>query len=153
MKEFPVASVVSMLAERVFCTEKEFNELLLFLCNVEEIHDSAYAAAAEYASKVLQHQQDKFPWIFKVDVEGYDSQRERIVRSFDGVQVAYKEMDMSKNDAIRAEILKLNASFSSQLNKIARSERVALSSPQELNLLPFGKEYIAAWWYRYYKNV
>ena len=152
MKEFPVSSVVSLLAERVLCSDEEFNELLFFLCGIENLHDSAYQAAVEYASKVLLLQKAKFPWILKIDTDPYDIQKNRILithlEPYGGTSP-----NAEVTAKVRAELLALNAAFCSQIEKIAKTNKVVLESSPELKLLPFDKSYVSAWWHRYYSGT
>lgn len=160
MKEFPIESILSVITDKMLCSQKQLKEILEYLCGVKSIHDQNFAAANSYAALVLVRQMasNGLKWLEKVDSSSFEVKAARIRQEAflgepDTITDA-RDVKVIGDGAEKAQAAmdKLIKSFVAQVTMKAKKSSFPLLTAAELNMNPFDNRYIANWWAQFRMN-
>jgi hypothetical protein len=158
MKEFPVESIITVITNKMFCTEAELKDILQYLCSVKSIHNQNLAAANNYASLVLVRQLANLKWLEKIDSKPFEMKVMKIqmeasvadpgtLQDSRDVQVISELAKTSK-----AKLDALVKSFVAQAKKLARKDSFLLANSEDLSMKPFDHRFITSWWLQFQRG-
>jgi hypothetical protein len=159
MKEFPIQSILSVITNKMFCTEAELKSILEYLCSVSSIHTQNLAAANNYASLVLVRQlSNGLKWLERIDSKPFEMkamkiQMEASVGAPETIQDSRDVSTISKiAEASKAKMDALVKSFIDQAKKLAKKDSFPLANSSDLGMKPFDHRFITNWWLQFQKD-